>query len=933
MSDVVFLTGGTGFIGTQIAKRLLAQTDLRLLVLVRSKNNEQSVVRLKRVWWEFPELLQQVGNRIEAVNGDVSETRFGLANSDYQKLVQTVTYIIHAAADTTPNVALEKLRNTNVKGTANVIELAKQVNEDHGLRRFSFVSTAYVAGKRSGVIHEHELSDHAGFCSNYERTKYESEALVNAVKEEFPTTVFRPSLVIGDSETGYAKTFNTIYYLLKLYLTDRLRVVPVDSTFRVNIVPVDYVADAITKLTFDPKAAGVTFHLTVPKEKSPTASELIGFVKKWAHETINLDLPKVMFVSSAGNAIKSYSRLKSLIGSSNKKTDNAFNILAPYFSQKQEFNRKNVDTLMGKYNFDWHKYLPRILQYAVYYSFFHRSERTVHEQILFRLNSDSKPFRFHEITKNGVTDYDHKTVRNEILRVASAMNAVGIKKGDIVAVVGLNNLRYLVIDVAAGLLGAVTSPIYYTSPFSEINKILTETEAKLFFVGAPKILHEIESLTVNVPVVSFCTEVSTSQIPEPAVSWSRFLEKATDPTTVSSFAPVDFSDTATIRYTYGSTGKSKGACLEHGNIRYVAEALASNFPWKVRTTKASYLSFLPLNHVAEGITAIYSPYFIPAAMDIYFLEDFHDLKNALQKAKPTVFFSIPRFYEKVWEEILANPFGQQYFKAENSVKKRWLKKLVKFSVLRKSGLNKCAQFIVGAACTSKELLQNFQDLGIEVHNAYGLSEAPLVTMNRLGSNNVETVGPPLRDTKICIDQDGEILVKGPQVMRGYLNQENDCPFRDGWFATGDIGEVSAQGHLKIFGRKKNILITSYGKKVPTDLIEAALKSIESVEEAVLIGNNRPYCSAVLWVDKQKFDNQTIEHAISQINSRLEEPLQIKRWETLDKKLLNTTNVSSQLKPKRQELLQQTDGVIEKLYDVSASNVSWSSCDDPKHQKT
>ena len=303
-------------------------------------------------------------------------------------------------------------------------------------------------------------------------------------------------------------------------------------------------------------------------------------------------------------------------------------------------------------------------------------------------------------------------------------------------------------------------------------------------------------------------------------------------------------------------------------------------------------------------------------MEVYFLEDFHELPQALQKAKPSVFFAIPRLYEKIWEKLLTSRFGQQYYHAENSVKKRWLKKVLKFSVLRKAGLYKCDQFIVGAACMSEELLKNFQRLGIEIHNAYGLSEAPLVAMNKLGSNNVETVGPPLRDTKICTDQDGEILIKGPQVMRGYLNRE-ESPFRDGWFATGDIGEVTAEGHLKILGRKKNILITSYGKKIPTDLIDAALKSIESVEEAVLVGDNKPYCSAVLWVDKQKLNQETVEGAIKQINSKLEEPAQIKHWETLDKSLLKKPkDVTSQLKPNRQELVEQIGDVIEKIYSRS-----------------
>ena len=767
-------------------------------------------------------------------------------------------------------------------GTANIIELARRINGDHGLSRLSHVSTAYVAGKRSGEINENDLSGEFGFSSLYEQTKYESELLINKAKHELPISVFRPSLIIGDSETGAIKTFNTIYYLLKQYLTGHLRFMPVSSSFRVNIVPVDYVAQAITSLTFNEHAAGLTFHLTSPKEKAPTAKELVQFVRCWAKREMQLNLPKVTFIPTSTKVLERFLQFQGLFSPSGKKSVDAFHTLAPYFSQNQNFDRENTERLLGNYSFNWREMLPNILQYAVYYSFFHRSERTVHEQILFRLESKTKPIRYHEIINNKLIDYDTQQVRSEILRAADAMKAMGIKKGDSVAVVGNNCLRYLMIDVAAGLAGAVSCPIYVTSPALEINKILNETKAKLLFVGAQSVLDGIDIVNADVPVISFCHQppVQTSgQID----SWMQFLEKAKE-LPAFSMAPVEFADLATVRYTYGSTGEPKGACLDHGNLRYIAESLASNFPWKTRNNKASYLSFLPMNHVAEGITATYSPYFIPAAMDFYYLEDYHNLQNALKLAKPSVLFAIPRFYEKVWAGLAANSLGQQYLKTKNRAKKRLLRKFLRFVLLRKAGLNKSSQLIVGAACSSETLLRDFQNLGIEIHNAYGLSEAPLVAMNRLGFNNPETVGLPLKDTQVRVDVDGEILLKGPQVMRGYLNREGVSPFRDGWFATGDMGEVTSEGHLKILGRKKNIIVTSYGKKIPVERIELALKSIAHVKECVVIGDNQPYCSAVLWVDLSNAACKSqIDAEIQRLNLQLEHPAQIKRYVVLENK--------------------------------------------------
>jgi long-chain acyl-CoA synthetase len=918
---VVFLTGGTGFVGTHIARQLIEQTDFRLIVLVRGENRENAILRLKRAWWEWPELSQCIGNRIEVIVGDLSKPAFVLGKDDYRKLVQNVTHIIHAAANTTPNASYEALHSINVLGTENIIAFAKEIERDHGLDRLSHISTAYVAGKRKGSIYESTLSSESGFSSIYEKTKYESEMLVDNAKDELPVSVFRLGLVIGDSKTGAAKTFNTIYYLLRQYFFGKLLFIPTSSDFKLNVVPVDYVAEAVSKLTFDERAVGLTFHLTPPMERAPTAGQLVRFVRAWAKETMKLDLSQVLFIPAANKVIQCSLQLKSMLKLSDKKTSDAFKILSPYFSQNQEFRRENTDRLLGEYNYNWQEILPTILQYSVYYSFFHRSERTVHEQILFRLQSNFKPISYHEITKECIINYDGQTVRNEMFSVAAAMKTMGIRKGDVVAVVGFNNLRYLIIDVAIGLLGAVSSPFYYTSPVSEINRLLVETKAKLLFVGTPKILQETDKIETDIPIISFCSQSSNLQIPNWVLSWLDFLNKAKN-NVVSSFAPVEFSDLATIRYTYGSTGEPKGACLDHGNLRFVAEALASNFPWKTRTTKAAYLSFLPMNHVAEGITATYSPYFVPAALDIYYLEDFHNLPYALIKAKPNVFFAIPRFYEKLWENLSLNPLGQQYLNTNNSLKKQLLRKILHFSVLRKSGLNKCAQLIVGAACTSETLLKDFQSLGIEIHNAYGLSEAPLVAMNQLDKNVIGTVGTPLLNTELRIALDGEILIRGPQVMRGYLNREEVQPFKDGWLSTGDIGEITREGYLKILGRKKNLIITSYGKKISIERIEASLKRIESVKEAIVIGNNRPYCSAIFWIGEQK-DNDTakkIEKAIEKLNKELERPAQIKRYVLLtEDPFPEQKNTETHLKIKRQDLLKQTEKIIEVIYNPAISN--------------
>ena len=206
-----------------------------------------------------------------------------------------------------------------------------------GFVRLSHVSTAYVAGKRGGVISEADLSGDFGFSSLYEQTKFESEQLLFEAKRGLSVSVFRPSLIVGDSKTGAVKTFNTVYYMLKQYLTGHLRVVPASSGLKLNIVPVDYVADAVVNLTFNPQAEGLTFHLTAPTDKAPTAKELVTAVRGWAKQEMNLDLPKTQFIPTPPKAIRGFTQVQSRLNPNAKNSAHAYSTLSPYFSQNQEF--------------------------------------------------------------------------------------------------------------------------------------------------------------------------------------------------------------------------------------------------------------------------------------------------------------------------------------------------------------------------------------------------------------------------------------------------------------------------------------------------------------------------------------------------------------------------------------------------------------------
>lgn len=928
MRDLVFLTGATGFLGTQILRRLIKKDETTVIVLVRGHDFDDARRHLFRSWWEWPELIDEARSlkkfeprnlnksKIYLVTGDISKEKLGINSIEYNYLVDNISHIIHTAADLRLNSPLEDLRNINVQGTANIIKLAVDAHENHGIKRFSHLSTAYVAGKQKDIVFEDSLTNDYGFLSNYERSKYEGELEVR--KSGLPISIFRPGMVVGDSKSGYVKTFNTIYVLLRLYLNGQLRFMPVSPEVKINLVPVDYVADSVVKLTFDQNSDGLTFHLTAPYASLPTVKEFIDTVSYWANNNLDLKLSKPIYIPISPLIPKITFFLK-LLGTNSLGITKTITELAPYLNENRKFSRKNINRLSGPYNLQWKTFLPNLLNYAVYNGFFHRSERTVHEQILFRLRSKSRSVKYNDVLNGKFHARTSDEIHRDILYAVKSLKELEVSYGDRLAIIGFNNTKYLTLDVSIGLLGAVSVPIYYTSPVTEINEILKDCRAKVIFIGTPQLLEYLNELETDSQIVSFCSDFVN--LPPDILSWKEFLEigiKSESNQIYEPVAPVDFNDIATIRYTSGTTGNPRGVSFSHRNLRWMAEYIASMPPWMDRTHTVSYLSFLPMNHVVEGILGTYAPYYAPANLNICFLEDFQDLESTLPKVRPTIFFSVPRFYEKVWSKIRQSWLGSMYLNTSEGPIKSILRRILCRSVLKQTGLDTCAQLIVGSAPVSAELLSSYQDLGIEIHNAYGLTEAPLVTINRSGFNRIGTVGEPLPKTNIQINDDGEVIVQGPQVTSGYFNDKglNDPLFQDGWLITGDYGHLTSEGSLVITGRKKELIVNSYGKSISPLKIESMLKDINGILEVMVVGDEKPYCSALIWVDDD-INPEEISYAIKDVNSRLSNPEKIKRWAILENDLsIGQGDLTANHKLKRINILKRHLDLVNLIYDYN-----------------
>ncbi len=902
MNGNILVTGATGFVGTEVAARLLSETESVIYVMVRARDMDHATMRLKAAWKDQKALYDSIGKRVIPVIGDFEKADLGMPKAKAQQLAAQIGIIIHSGADVAVMKSRKELMESNRNGTGNLLRFARYIQKHHHFERFIQISTAYVAGTKTGfIMEEGEAAER--FSGYYEESKAAAEALVR--KAGLPYSICRPGMIIGSTVDGHIRSFNTIYYVMKLILTGKLPVLPIARDHKLNVIPVDYVAEAVVKISDDPKAEGKTFHLTTPQSLCPTAGDLIDALKAWAEKNLGYKVGPIQFlpVPALKKAGLSYNKQKDA-----KKKGLTSNLLAlmPYFFDDHIFDRTNTDALVGAYTKDWKDYIDVIMAYACSKNFMKQTEDTVFEQAMKRRESKAYPVTYYDVKADAIVPMSGPEMNRKILKIAGALQANGVVPGMKIAMTGINCTDYIALDMAIGLCGAVSVPIYYTAPVDEINLLLEKSGASWFFIGDTRIMKQASGLKTSAKTVTF--GVADGIYEEGILSWSDFTGVGDEPYTPVS---VDPNALATIRYTSGTTGEPKGVMFSFKQLQWMGEVLTNLLSWKERNTMMRYLSFLPQSHVVEGILASYAPYYMLCKVELYYLNDFGALTEALPKVRPTVFFSVPRFYEKVWQQLTENQFGQQWLSMEDGIQKTILGQVVKRVILKKAGLDACGQLIVGSAPVSEELLLSYRKLGIEVHNAYGQTEAPLITINRNGDNIIPTIGTPLPETEVEIAEDGELIVRGPQVALGYYGLDTDT-IRDGVLKTGDLGTMEERAHIRLIGRKKEMIVTSYGKNINCSKIEERLKNIPEVSEAVLIGENRPYCTALVWLEGA---DSLSQEKIKAMNEKLSHPETIRKWTVIEKPLsIADGELTPNLKVRRGVVEDHYREAIEKMYE-------------------
>lgn len=561
-------------------------------------------------------------------------------------------------------------------------------------------------------------------------------------------------------------------------------------------------------------------------------------------------------------------------------------------------------------------------------------------------------------------EYSTRQVAETVNRLSAGLLSLGISGNDFtpessdkIAIISNNRPEWVFTDLAIQQLGGILVPVYPTTNPLELQFILNDAAVKCIFVSSEDLLHKVNSIIDKIPTIK---AIYTFDRIEGAKHWSELTNSATDllikeVEKIKQTVPTE--QVATIIYTSGTTGTPKGVMLTHQNIYSNLKFSKESFPFE-DAPESKVLSFLPLNHIFEKTcTYIY----LYSGISIYYAESLETIGDNLREVKPNGFTTVPRLLEKVFEKImnkgneLTGAKKKLFFWAVELAEKYdnrisgglWYNiqlaianKLI-FSKWREALGGNISYIITGGAACQVKLLRIFNAAQVPVYEGYGPTEnSPVICVNRKekGGTKFGTVGPPITGVEVKLAEDGEILVSGPSVMKGYYKRPDLTAETvvNGWLLTGDIGVWDENKFLKITDRKKELFKTSGGKYVAPQPIENKLKESPFVEQVMVVGAEQKFVGALIvpsfatlqeWMREKGIPFTTHEDVVhnpkvlelyrelvESFNTFFNHVEQIKKFELLPREwTIETGEMTPKMSLKRKVVMEKFKDAIERIY--------------------
>ena len=518
------------------------------------------------------------------------------------------------------------------------------------------------------------------------------------------------------------------------------------------------------------------------------------------------------------------------------------------------------------------------------------------------------------------------------IQILSEYLRTNLADGDRCILLSENRPEWLISDISIMNAGGVTVPLFTTYSEKDYEYIINDCKPKICIVSNEIQLKKIQKfISEEIKVLSI--ENINERVENLENIFDAYLKKKKSDIHISFNQNLERKDLACIIYTSGTTGNPKGVMLSHGGILSNCEGAQEILNQLVQDSEPTFLTWLPLSHSYEHAVQFVQ---ISLGAKIYYAESLEKLLSNMSIAKPTIMTAVPRFYQNLYSKISMNFSKQKGFKKKlilstislgtkklNNENLTLREKLINFfceKLVRKKIKNqfggKLKAFVSGGGALDQKIGEFLNAIGLPTLQGYGLTEAsPVVSCNIPGKIKIDTVGPPFKTNQVNIATDGEILVKGENVMLGYWNMKKETTdvIRNGWLHTGDIGEITEDGNLKITDRKKEIIVNLGGDNISPSKIENLLCLNEKIKQSFVYGDKKTYLVALI-VSESTENRKEIEIFLENINKTLSLVEKVKKFKLIEEEFsIENGMLTPTLKLKRKKILDKYKDDLEKLY--------------------